>query len=67
MESSPKRIKLMATTSPQSDSGGHRDQSPSEVKKTREQKKKGVPKQEKERKQEKKGEQKERNEGNEGR
>ena len=32
MESSPKRIKLMPTTSSQSDSGGHGDQSPSEVK-----------------------------------
>ena len=32
MESSPKRIKLMPTAFPQSDSGGHGDQSPSEVK-----------------------------------
>ena len=32
MESSPKRIKLMPITSSQSDSGGHGDQSPSEVK-----------------------------------
>ena len=43
MESSPKRIKLMPTTSSQSDSGGHGDQLPSEAKeKKRKQEKKRV-------------------------